>query len=180
MTTINNVILNQTSPTNFLVDIPDNDYTKGLKLQIQGVTLPGINIPVTTVPTNPMLAAHIAGSAIEYDPLILRIAVDEELKSYLGCYIWMLGTNDYQTFDSLRWREKDQTLSVHILDNSQSKVVATMHFHGAFPSNLGELDFMYTGDIDEPVTCMVTINFKDMDIEIDGRSIRPVPRKGNR
>ena len=182
MTTINSnsVILNQTSPTNFLVDIPDNDYTKGLKLQIQGVTLPGINLPVTTIPQNPMIMSHIAGSAIEFDPLILRVALDEELKSYLGCYIWMLGTNDFNTFDSRRWMEKDQTLSVHILDNSQKKVVATFHFYGAFPSNLGEVDLMYTNDIDEVVTHMVTINFKYMEIEIDGKIIRPLPRKSEK
>ena len=162
MTTINSMILNQTSPTNFLIDIPDNDYTKGLKLQIQGVTLPSINMPLTTVPLNPMLMGHIPGSALEFDPLILRVAVDEELKSYLGCYIWMLGTNDFNTNDSLRWKEKDQTLSLHMLDNSQQKVIASFHFYGAFPSNLGELDLMYTNDIDEVVTNMVTINFKYM------------------
>lgn len=177
MTTINSVILNQTSPTNFLVDIPDNDYTKGLKLQVQGVTLPGINIPISTVALNPMIVSHIPGSAMEFDPLILRVAVDEELKSYLGVYIWMLGTVDFNSFDSLRWKEKDQTLSVHILNNSQDKVIATFHFHGAWPSNLGELDLMYTNDSDEVVTSMVTFNFKYLEIEIDGKIIRPVPRK---
>lgn len=180
MTTINSMILNQSSPTNFSVDIPDNDYTKGLKLQVQGVTLPSINIPISSVPLNSMLVSHIAGSAMEFDPLILRIAIDEELKSYLGVYIWMLGTVDYIGHDSIRWRERDQTLSVHILDNSQTKVVATFHFYGAWPSNLGELDLMYTNDSDEVVTSMVTFNFKYMEIELDGKIVRPVPRKGEK
>ncbi|UQJ95075.1 head-proximal tip of tail tube [Klebsiella phage CPRSA] len=31
------MILNQISPTNFRVDIPDNSYMKGLTLQVQGL-----------------------------------------------------------------------------------------------------------------------------------------------
>lgn len=173
------MILNLTSTTNFMVDIPDNDYTQGLKLEVQGVTLPGINIPITSLPVNPQLVARIPGSAMEFDPLILRIAVDEELKSYLGCYIWMLGTVDYNGFDSIRWLEKQQALSVHILDNSKSKVIATFHFYHAWPSNLGELEMQYTPDNEEMVSCMVTFNFRYMEIEIDGKIVTPQPRKAN-
>lgn len=175
----NAMILNQISATNFTVDIPDNDYTRGLKLQIQGVTLPGISIPVTTVALNPMLTSHIPGSAVEFDPLILRIAVDEELRSYLGVYKWMLGTVDYIKAESIRWLEKDQTISLHILNNSGDRVIATMHFFGAWPSNLGELEMMYTNDTDEVVTCMATFNFKYMEVEFDGVTVRPEPRKKN-
>lgn len=180
MNMTDSVILNQTSPTNFAVDIPDNDYTRGLKLQVQGVTLPGINIPITSLPINPQLVAHIPGSAVEFDPMMLRIAVDEELKAYLGVYIWMLGTVDYVNADALRWQEREQAVSVHILDNSQSKVVCTFHFYGAWPSNLGELEMMYTEDVDVPVTCMVTFNFKYMEVEVDGKIIRPLPRKADK
>lgn len=175
--TTNAMILNQTSPTNFIVDIPDNEYIKGLKLEIQGVTLPGMNIPITTMTLNPQIMAHIPGSAMEFDPLLLRFVVDDELKAYLGVYIWMLGTVDYSTFDPIRWHEKDQSIAVHMLDNSQSKTVATFRYYGAWPSNLGELEYMYTNDQDEAVTCIATFNFKYMEIEIDGKVVTPQPRK---
>ncbi|UIW12650.1 tail completion protein [Enterobacter phage phi5] len=171
------MILNQISPTNFMLDIPDNDYVKGLKLQVQGVTLPAINIPITDVPLNPMIRGKIPGSAMEFDPLTIRFAVDEELRSYLGVYLWMLGTVDFNTFESVRWSEPQQAMALHILDNSQSKTVATFRFYGAWPSNLGELELMYTNDSDEAVSCMTMFNFAHMEIEIDGRVIVPTPRK---
>lgn len=171
------MLLNQLSATNFVMDIPDNDYTKDLKLQIQGVTLPGMNIPITTAALNPLIQAHLPGSGFEFDPLIVRIAVDEELRSYIGAYKWMLGTVDYVKSESLRWLEREQTVSIHILDNSTSKVIATFHFYGAWPSNLGELELMFTNDTDEVVTCMLTLNFKYLEVELDGKIIRPEPRK---
>ncbi|QPI17876.1 tail tube protein [Pectobacterium phage POP12] len=173
------VILNQTSATNFVVDIPDNDYTKELKLSIQGVTLPMMNIPVTDVALNPMLRGKIPGSQFEFDPLVIRMVVDENLQSYFGVYRWMIGTVDYMNASSVRWLESDQTLSVHILDNSQLKTIATMHFYGAWPSNLGELDMLYSNDTDEPVTCMVTFNFKYMEIEYGTQILTPIHKKSN-
>lgn len=174
------LILNQASTSSFAVDIPDNDYTKGLKLMVQGVTLPNINMMMTDVPLNPMLRGKIPGSAIEFDPLMIRIAVDEELSAYFGCYQWVLGTIDYVNADSRRWHESDQTVSVHFLDNSMSKTVATFHFYGAFPYNVGELEMMYTNDTNEVVTCMVSFGFKYMEIERDGKIIRPSNRKNIR
>ncbi|UQJ95559.1 head-proximal tip of tail tube [Klebsiella phage CPRSB] len=49
------MILNQISPTNFRVDIPDNSYMKGLTLQVQGVTLPSMNLPAVDIPANMMV-----------------------------------------------------------------------------------------------------------------------------
>ncbi|UIW11546.1 MAG: tail completion protein [Enterobacter phage ENC7] len=176
-TETNAMILNQISPSNFMLDIPDNDFVKGLKLQIQGVTLPSINIPITDIPGNPMVRSKIPGSAIEFDPLVIRFIVDEELRSYLGVYLWMLSTCDFNTFDSLSWQEPKQAMALHVLDNSQGKTIATFRFYGAWPSNLGELELMYTNDTDEAVTCMSMFNFHHMEIEIDGRVIVPTPRK---
>lgn len=177
MSTSNDMILNQTSPTNFLVDIPDNDYVQGLILSVQGVTLPGMNIPITTVPLNPLIMSHIPGSAVEFDPLVIRFVVDDNLTSYLGVYIWMLGTVDYNNHDSVRWYEKDQSIAVHMLDNAQSKTVATFRFYGAWPSNLSELEYMYTNDQDEPVSCIATFNFKYMEIEVGGKVVMSQYRK---
>lgn len=175
--TTNAMILNQTSPTNFVIDIPDNDYVKGLKLQVQGVTLPSINIPITDIALNPLIRSKLPGSAMEFDPLVIRFAVDEELRSYLGVYIWMLGTVDFNTFNSQRYSEAQQSMALHMLDNSQSRTVATFRFYGAWPSNLGELELMYTNDSDEAVSCMAMFNFAHMEIEIDGKVIVPTPRK---
>lgn len=173
------IILNKISATNFAVDIPDNDYTKGLILSVQGVTLPNVNMVPIDVPINPMLRGKIPSSAIEFDAFMLRILVDENLESYLGVYKWMLGTVDYVEADSKRTRERDQTISVHILDNSMSRTIATFHYYDAFPTNLGEVELMYTNDTDEAVVCMVTFAFKYMEIEIDGKIIRPAFRKEN-
>lgn len=173
------IILNQISATNFAVDIPDNDYTKGLILSVQGVTLPNVNLLPIDVPLNPMLRGKVPSSAIEFDPFMLRILVDENLESYMGVYQWMLGTVDYVEANSITSREKDQTVSVHILDNSMKKTIATFHYYGAFPTNLGEVELTYTDDSDEVVTCMVTFAFKYMEIERDGKIIRPALRKKN-
>ncbi|QDH49041.1 baseplate wedge protein [Pantoea phage Phynn] len=174
----NSMILDQISPTSFVVDIPDTDYTKGLILQVQGVTLPGINIPVSTVSLNSVLPAHIPGSAIEFDPLILRIAVDSELESYFGLYKWMTGIVNYMDQShSLRWLENDMSMAVHIMNTSKTKVLCTFRFYGVWVSNVGELDLTYTDDSEEVVTCMATFNFKYMEIEKNGVTIKPEPRK---
>lgn len=165
------MILNQISPTNFRVDIPDNSYMKGLTLQVQGVTLPSMNLPAVDIPANMMVRGKVPGSAFEFDPLMIRFVVDEEMRSYLGIYIWMLSTNDYNEFNSVAWDDPKQSFAVHILDNSQMKTIATFRFYGAFPTNLGEVELGYTNDSDEAVTCMATFCFLHMEVEIDGKVV---------
>ncbi|AIX12135.1 tail completion and sheath stabilizer protein [Citrobacter phage Moon] len=168
-------IFNQTNITNFLVDIPDVGLTKGFTLNAQSANIPGIRIPITDVPSGTMGLgrANLPGSTFEFDPLMIRFLVDEELESWLQMYRWMIGINNYQTGDNFAWRDgsSPEHVSVHILDNSKTRIVLSIHYYGCWISDLGEVEFNTTEDTDPAITCQAILPYKYLQIEKDGKII---------
>ncbi|WWQ13251.1 tail completion and sheath stabilizer protein [Morganella phage vB_Mm5] len=170
-------ILNLSSKTNFKLEIPDNDITKGLQLVVQGVTIPSVTMMASDVPLNPTLRSKIPGSAVEFEPLIVKFIVDEEFDSVCGIYNWMLNIIDYVDSDSKAWLESRQNIALHIMDNSQNKTILTYRFYGAWPQFMGDLDVEYTSDVEESIVGIVTFNYYYYEIEKDGVVIRPKFKK---
>lgn len=168
-------IFNQTNITNFIVDIPDAGITKAFSLNAQSATIPGIRIPITETPsgTRGVGRSQLPGSTIEHDPLMIRFLVDEDMQSWLSMYQWMLSINNYIDFNSQNWVPgyKPPHVTVHILDNSKTKIVMSVHYYDAWCSDLSEIEFNYTEEGDPAVICTATLPYKYMQIEKDGKII---------
>lgn len=154
--------------------------TKAFKLNVQDVTLPGVHIPVTDVPgsTQGIHRAKLPGSTMEFDPLVVNILVDRELQSWMDVYKWMLSLNNYITHDSEAWHPKGQpeAVTLHVLDNNKQKIVMSIHYYGAWPSDLGEIQYSYIEDSDPAMKATVTFNYKSFAVEIDGKIITGRPQ----
>ena len=163
---------NQTNVTNFLLEIPDANITKAFKLNIQSALIPGIRIPVTDAPSGSkgLGRASIPGSTFEMDPLIGRILVDEDMQAWIDLYTWMLSINNYITLENEGWKQGvlPQFITLHILDNSKTNIVCSYHFHGAWPSDVSEVEFNYTEESDIAINCIATFQYKYFEVEKNG------------
>lgn len=163
---------NQTNITNFMLDIPDANITKAFKLNVQSALIPGIRIPVTQTPSGKMGLgrASLPGSTVEFDPLICRFLVDEKLQSWVDMYKWMIAINNYMTHDNVGWEDGvlPKFISLHIMDNSKKDIVMTIHYYGAWCSDLSEIEYNYTEDADPAISCVATFQYKYYVVEKDG------------
>ena len=163
---------NQTNVTNFVLDIPDTGLTKAFKLNVQSALIPGIRTPVATVSAGQygIARANLPGSTVEFDPLPIKFLVDENLDSWLEMYKWMLTVNNYLTLEhSTKSSGKiPEFITLHILDNSKQNIVISIHYYGAWCSELGEIEYNYTEETDIAMTCTATFNYKYFQVEKDG------------
>lgn len=163
---------NQANVTNFVIDIPDAGLTKAFKCNVTTALIPGIRTPIVEIPsgTQGLARSHLPGSTIEFDPLTVRFIVDENLDTWLELYRWMLSVNNYLTGDSSAHKSGNipEFITLHVLDNTKTKIVLSVHYIGAFCSDIGELEFTYTEDGNPAITCTANFNYKYFLIEKDG------------
>lgn len=173
-------LYNQTNTTNFILEVSDSNLTQTFKLNVQDVTLPGVHIPVTDVPggTQGINRSSLPGSTIEFDPLIVNFLCDKDLRAWLDIYKWMLSLNNYITHESKAWHPKGrpEAVTLHILDNNKDKIVMSIHYYGAWPSDLSEIQYSYKEDSDPAINATATFNFKYFAVEIDGIIIEGRPQ----
>lgn len=168
---------NQSNITNFRLDIPNQRSTEQFLLNVQTASIPGMRLTVTEMPLNAQgtARAQVPGTATEFDPLIVTVLMDEDLEAYIQVYRWMLSLNDYARQHSTMWQEVKQppAMQLHVLNNTKTDIVATFNYFGAWPSELGEIEYSYTEEGDVAVTFTVTFNYSYFEIEKNGCIIRP-------
>ncbi|BBC78214.1 Tail completion and sheath stabilizer protein [Escherichia phage EcS1] len=171
---------NQTNTTNFILEVADSGLTETFKMNVQMALIPGIHIPPSNVPsgTQGIARANLPGSTIEFDPLVVRFLVDRELVSWLDIYKWMLTLNNYSTHESTAWHPKGQpeAVTLHILDNKKTSIVMSIHYYGAWPSDLTEVEFNYAEDGDPAIVSTATFQYKYFEVEIDGKIVQGRPQ----
>lgn len=151
--------------TNFRLDVADNDGTKVFQSAVQSATIPSITISPTEINVQGSVN-QAAGAAFQFDPLNVKILVDEDLNSYLEIFKWMISIIDYRNLKSYSQFSGNlpKTVFVHILDNSKKNIVVTYKFNNAWPSVLGELNYEYTDETNTPMNCIVTFMYSTFDI----------------
>lgn len=173
-------LYNQTNTTNFVLEIADAGLTEAFKMNVQMALIPGIHIPPSNLPsgTQGIGRANLPGSTIEFDPLVVRFLVDRELSSWLEIYKWMLTLNNYSTHKSTAWLPKGQpeAVTLHILNNKKTDIVMSIHYYGAWPSDLTEVEFNYAEDGDPAITSTATFQYKYFEVEIDGKIVQGRPQ----
>ncbi len=168
-------LFNQTNITNFVLDIPDADITSAFKLNVQSALIPGISIPVTNSPlgTKGLGRANIPGSTFEFDPLVVRVLIDENLDAWTQVYQWMLSLNNYITHENNGWAEGTlpEFITLHVLSNDKSKILQSFHYYGAWPSQISDLEYNFTEESDPAPFVTVTFQYRYFAVEKNGSII---------
>ncbi|UYD57414.1 tail tube terminator protein [Aeromonas phage B614] len=169
---------NQSNITNFMIDIPASTGIKSSLMNVQTASIPGFRIPPTELPLAEQGTArqNVPSTTTEFEPLIVRFLMDEDYESYLEIYRWMLSLNDYARQTPSMWGTVHQptAITLHVLNNSKRDIVASFNYYGAWPSEIGEIEYSYTEEGDVSVTFTVTFFFKYFEIEKGGNLVRPL------
>lgn len=169
-------LFNQTNITNFVLEIPDAGITRAFKLNVSTCLLPGVRMPSTDVPLGPqgLARAKLPGSTVEFDPLVVRFLVDQDFESWINIYSWMISLNNHHDLKSEGWNDGvlPKFCTLHILNNTKTEIVMSVHYYGAWPSSLSEIDFSFTEEGDPAVTCVASFDYKYFEIEKNGVIIK--------
>lgn len=165
---------NQTNTTNFVLEVADSGLTKAFKLNVQSSPIPGVRIPISEIPggTQGLTRAQVPGSTTEFDPLTVRFLLDSNFESWVAMYKWMLSSNNYVDRERSGWRDPDNNFpkaaTMHVLNNDKDDIILSVHFYGAWCSDLSEIEFNLAEDTDIAMTCTAIIPYKYFEVEKDG------------
>lgn len=122
---------NLLSLTGFKLQISGADYVNTEYFAVSA-TLPSISLPEIELSYRNR-HGFLPGEKIEYEPISIRIAVDEELKVYDELYQWILKNATTNTLDV-----REMSL---IFLTSHNNISRTMRFTNAFPTSIGSVEF---------------------------------------
>lgn len=176
MTAINNY----THKTNFRLDIPSGGITKSFQINIQESSLPGMIMSTVNLNLNKQMKATIAGTGVQFDPLSVRIILDEELKAYTEILHWMTSTTDFKNNKSTHPSKLPKMVLVHVISNDKREILCTFRYHDPFPVSMGSIDYSYVEDGNPPIQVDVQIGYKYFDVERDGKIISAMPNTPER
>lgn len=117
--------------TGFKLFIHSEDF-KHTQYFAVSASFPSVSLPeVTTGFRN--LSGFVPGDKLAYDPLTIRIAIDEKLESYREIFNWI-----HSNTTNKELTVHDATL--HFLTN-HNNISRSVRFANAFPTNIGGLEF---------------------------------------
>lgn len=175
MSVNNTAIKNYAHKTSFRLDIPDGGDTRSFQLNVQETSIPGMTVESVAVALNPLLKGTISGTGVAFDPLQVRMILDEDMNAYTDLMQWMLSTVNFDTRQSLPYKSLPQFLLIHIIDNAKKKIVCTFRYHQPFPVSIGPVDFSYIEEGNMSIQTDVQFQYKWFDIEVDGKIISGKP-----
>lgn len=169
-------MVNQTHSTNFRLEIPDRNESTPFTISVQGANLPSIEIEAVDLPVSPNQRGTVPDSTVRFEPLTLRMLLDENMEAYATVYKWMLTIIDWRKMQPTAQQPGivPKTILLHILDNSKTKIVCTFRFFEAWPSSLGGTDFSYTEDGNPAMVCTAVFSYKSFELlDSEGNPILP-------
>lgn len=137
-------------PQRFFMNIP---IFPDVPFSVQEATIPAVSLGVA-VQNNPVQDIHLPGEKLQYQPLPVRLMVDEGLQTYIELYGWMrrlsfpdnrpdLASQAYGNARLPAYVDPAMPmsdLSLLVLDSNNNPTVS-FTFRGAFPIYLGDLKF---------------------------------------
>lgn len=148
--------INFIDPTSFKLLL---ERTPHLEYFCKSVSIPAFSVAETQASyrqTNiPMLA-----DKINFEPLTLQIAVDEDMKGYLEIFDWINECTLHS--DNISEVMSDIGVVITTSHNNKSK---TVRFSNAFPISIGSLEFNSTETANTYLTAEVTFRFSNMTFE---------------
>ena len=166
---------NLSNKTNFLIQVVGYKELEDFVMQIVSTDTPSFSIAPVNVPSGPMGIGRssLPSSTLETEPVTVRFIVDRELNSYLALYKWMLRINNMLTMHNTAQDKGKQptAIQMHILNNVKTEIMLTFNLIGAYPSNLGPIEYSYDEEGDLAIYCTATFAVKRAEIEKDGKLI---------
>ena len=165
--------LNYLSPVNFdllIEKLPKTRYT------CVGATLPGISFTEAIHTTPLAIQSYLPGDRIEFDPLVVRFIVDEDMKNYQEIFNWIMqlgpgyDTDDFKNlvgstisttgFDArggdFTKMYSDTTLIINTSSNNPNMYFS---FEDCFPTRLGSIEFATDASDVEYSVCDLTLRY---------------------
>lgn len=123
----------------------------------QSANIPGVRIPDIVI-ANPFRDYSIAGTETEYEDLVVRFLIDEDMTNYSTIHKWLRKTGLAEGFDT----DKDPIEGVGVLQilNSNWRPSITIEFEDLFPVALTALEFDATDQNVEYMIAQATFKFK--------------------
>ena len=135
-----------------LLDI-QNDYLqeqnqdiKNVQLYIQSVTLPGIDLDVSRMPTQFVTIPHVSGK-LNFGDLTMSIISDENMMIYQMLYYWFLNAHnptEYNKLNEMGYYKAFYVSGTLIFLNNHLEKVWEVRFSDLHPIGVGELPLNYT------------------------------------
>lgn len=122
---------NLLSLTGFKLQIEGLEY-KNVEYFVVSASLPSISLPEIAVNYRNR-HGYLPGEKVEYDPISLRIAVDENLRVYDELYSWVISNTQGESLET-------RTLSLSFL-TSHNNVSRTLRLNRAFPTSISSIEF---------------------------------------
>ena len=132
--------LNYLSPVNF--DLQINKLPK-TRYFATGVTLPGVNFSEALHTNTLAINSYLPGDKIEFDPLVVKFVVDEDMTNYIEIFNWIIvdskktpkGGFSSASFENMY---SDATL---IVNTSSNNANIEYMFEDTFPTGLSGVEF---------------------------------------
>ncbi len=154
------------SPIGFQLKL---DLFDGVDFFCQSANLPGINVPVTEVPTRFRAFPIIGGGGVTFDDLDVTFIIDESLVNYNSVHKWIRRNgNSEENHEGPVQYSNGQLMIV----TSNFNPAFFVDFENLFPISLTTIDFDATvGDI-EYFTARVT--FKYTNFTLRDKNFKPL------
>lgn len=129
---------------------------------VKSMNAPGISVGEATF-ANPFTDVPVPGDKMNFNPLIVRIAVDEDFENWLEIQRWMRALSfpeAHNENDAIfkAWLQKETcSASMSIMSNGGNFEIVRFYFQHLWPADLEDFDLDAEGNDDEITT---TISFR--------------------
>jgi len=150
---------NYLSPIGFKLNL---ELFKGVDFFCQKINLPGVNMPVTEVPTRFRSIPIVAGGGVSFDELVINFIVDEELINYKSILNWILkngAANGHPNIPEIEY----SNAQLEIL-SSNFNTLHVIDYENIFPISLTPLEFDSTSESSEYFVASATFKFTNFTI----------------
>lgn len=138
----------------------------------QNISLPGAGLS-EIVRNTPFVDIYSPGEKLIYEPLDLTFLVDEDLRTWLELYDWMVGLTFPEKFDQYRRMLKEKSdfggirsdAILTILSNKNQPNIR-VNFKGCFPTSVSALPFDATSDASQTMLSSATIRYDYFSVDI--------------
>lgn len=138
----------------------------------QNVSLPGAGLS-EIIRNTPFVDLYVPGEKLVYEPIDITFLVDEDLRTWLEIYDWMVGLTFPEDFNQYRrmLKEKsdfggtvsDATLTI-LTNKNQTNI--RVKFKDCFPTSLGALPFDSTSDANQVMTSTLSLRYNYFTVDI--------------
>lgn len=142
--------------------------TKIFNWQVQKFDVPDINISTAKATSSPKVGSwNLAGTAINYDRLVVEFLLDEDLESWVEIKEWINEiVSPYENQPTNLYGQAESTAAIHIMTNNHSPTGKVFTFNRLYPVRLKGPSYDATVTDPTPLTCVVEFAFDTFDMEI--------------